>query len=63
VPTAVVSGVFFLGGWADCRQSIFLTVLLVKFVIEDGRTHWLNGVTLVCVYVMLATTFWHFPTR
>lgn len=43
-------------------SSIFLTVLLVKFVIEDGRTHWLNGVTLVCVYIMLATTFWHFPT-
>jgi Ca2+/H+ antiporter len=44
-------------------QAIFLTVLLVKFVIEDGRTHWLNGVTLVCVYIMLATTFWHFPTK
>jgi len=43
-------------------SAIFLTVLLVKFVIEDGRTHWLNGVTLVCVYIMLATTFWHFPT-
>ena len=44
-------------------QFIFLTVLLVKFVIEDGRTHWLNGATLVCVYVMLATTFWHYPTE
>lgn len=44
-------------------SAIFMTVLLVKFVIEDGRTHWLNGVTLVCVYIMLATTFWHFPTN
>ncbi|CCA66669.1 related to Ca2+-transport (H+/Ca2+ exchange) protein [Serendipita indica DSM 11827] len=26
----------------------FLTVILVKIVIEDGRTHWLNGLTLVC---------------
>ncbi|PVF93594.1 hypothetical protein CPB86DRAFT_789921 [Serendipita vermifera] len=41
---------------------LFLTVLLVKFVIEDGRTHWLNGFTLVCVYAMIASTFWHFPT-
>jgi len=28
-------------------QCLFLSVLIVKFAIEDGRTHWMSGTALV----------------
>lgn len=42
--------------------SLFLTILIVKFCIEDGKSHWMSGLVLLGVYVIIATSFWYFPT-
>ncbi|KAF5348369.1 hypothetical protein D9758_010887 [Tetrapyrgos nigripes] len=40
---------------------LFFSVLLVKFSVEDGKSHWLSGVVFVAVYTLIALSFWHFP--
>lgn len=40
---------------------MFLSVLIVKFSIEDGRSHWMNAVALIGVYVLIAIAFWDYP--
>ncbi|KAF9255385.1 calcium/proton exchanger [Marasmius fiardii PR-910] len=40
---------------------LFLSVILVKFSIEDGKSHWMSGIVLVSVYVLIAMSFWSFP--
>ncbi|RXW19109.1 hypothetical protein EST38_g6746 [Candolleomyces aberdarensis] len=40
---------------------LFFSVLLVKFSIEDGRSHWMSGLALISVYVLIALSFWNFP--
>ncbi|KAL0570120.1 hypothetical protein V5O48_011843 [Marasmius crinis-equi] len=40
---------------------LFLAVVLVKFSIEDGKSHWMSGIVLVAVYVIIALSFWNFP--
>ena len=31
------------------------------YVVADGRSNWLEGVILVCLYVIIAVTFWFYP--
>lgn len=40
---------------------LFFSVLLVKFSIEDGKSHWMSGVALIGVYILIALSFWNFP--
>lgn len=40
---------------------LFLSVIVVKFAIEDGRTHWMSGTVLVAVYILIAICFWYYP--
>ncbi|KAF9465438.1 Sodium/calcium exchanger protein-domain-containing protein [Collybia nuda] len=40
---------------------LFFSVLLVKFSVEDGKSHWLSGVVLIAVYFVIALSFWNFP--
>lgn len=40
---------------------LFFSVLLVKFAIEDGKSHWMSGAVLIVVYVIVALCFWNFP--
>ncbi|KAJ7474704.1 Sodium/calcium exchanger protein-domain-containing protein [Mycena latifolia] len=40
---------------------LFLSVLLIKFAVEDGRAHWMSGVALIAVYALIALSFWNFP--
>ncbi|KAG7090678.1 hypothetical protein E1B28_009776 [Marasmius oreades] len=40
---------------------LFLSVILVKFSIEDGKSHWMSGIVLIAVYVLIALSFWNFP--
>ncbi|KAJ3534843.1 hypothetical protein NMY22_g6742 [Coprinellus aureogranulatus] len=40
---------------------LFFSVLVVKFSIEDGRSHWMSGMALIAVYIMIALSFWNFP--
>ncbi|KAF9468145.1 calcium/proton exchanger [Collybia nuda] len=41
--------------------SLFLAVLTVNYVVQDGKSNWLEGVILMCLYLILAVTFWFYP--
>ncbi|KAG6836827.1 hypothetical protein H0H93_002673 [Arthromyces matolae] len=41
--------------------TLFLAVLTVNYVIQDGRSNWLEGFILMCLYVILGLTFWFYP--
>ncbi|KAF4609990.1 hypothetical protein D9613_010509 [Agrocybe pediades] len=41
---------------------LFFSVLLVKFSVEDGKSHWMSGMCLIGVYILIAVAFWHFPS-
>jgi Ca2+:H+ antiporter len=40
---------------------LFFSVLAVKFIIEDGKSHWMSGLALICVYILIALAFWFYP--
>ncbi|OBT68572.1 hypothetical protein VE03_01710 [Pseudogymnoascus sp. 23342-1-I1] len=40
---------------------LFVTVLLVNYLISDGKSHWLEGIMLNCLYVIIAVTAWFYP--
>ncbi|KIM68423.1 hypothetical protein SCLCIDRAFT_13687 [Scleroderma citrinum Foug A] len=40
---------------------LFLSVLTVNYVIQDGRSNWLEGMILMCLYLILGVTFWFYP--
>ncbi|GAA5839985.1 hypothetical protein JCM11251_006581 [Rhodosporidiobolus azoricus] len=41
--------------------TLFLSVLLVNYTIQDGRSNWLEGFLLMAVYIILAVAFWFYP--
>ncbi|OCH95484.1 calcium/proton exchanger [Obba rivulosa] len=40
---------------------LFLAVLVVNYCVQDGKSNWLEGMILMCLYVILAVTFWYYP--
>ncbi|KAF9649861.1 calcium/proton exchanger, partial [Thelephora ganbajun] len=40
---------------------LFLSVLTVNYVVQDGRSNWLEGMILMCLYVIVALVFWFYP--
>ncbi|TBU42360.1 calcium/proton exchanger [Dichomitus squalens] len=40
---------------------LFLSVLVVNYVVQDGKSNWLEGMILMCLYVIVAVTFWYYP--
>jgi len=40
--------------------ALFLSVLTVNYVVQDGKSNWLEGMILMCLYVILAVTFWFY---
>ncbi|KAA1467467.1 calcium/proton exchanger [Dentipellis sp. KUC8613] len=40
---------------------LFLAVLTVNYVTQDGKSNWLEGMILMCLYVIIAVTFWFYP--
>ncbi|KAJ7708377.1 Sodium/calcium exchanger protein-domain-containing protein [Mycena rosella] len=40
---------------------LFISVILVKFSVEDGKSHWMSGVVFIAVYALIALSFWNFP--
>ncbi|KAG6374496.1 calcium proton exchanger [Boletus reticuloceps] len=47
----------------DPLQSIvlFLSVLTVNYTVQDGKSNWLEGMILICLYLIVAVTFWFYP--
>jgi len=41
--------------------AVALSVLIIGQVSDDGQTHWMEGVQLIAVYVILALAFYHLP--
>jgi len=40
---------------------IFVSVLLVNYLIGDGKSHWLEGQLLMCLYLIIAVCAWYYP--
>ncbi|KAF5371814.1 hypothetical protein D9615_009558 [Tricholomella constricta] len=41
--------------------TLFLSVLIVNYVVQDGKSNWLEGMILMCLYLILGVTFWFYP--
>ncbi|KAJ7104214.1 Sodium/calcium exchanger protein-domain-containing protein [Mycena belliarum] len=41
--------------------ALFLSVITVNYVVQDGKSNWLEGMILMCLYIILGTTFWFYP--
>jgi Ca2+:H+ antiporter len=37
---------------------LFVSVLLVNYLIGDGKSHWLEGLLLMCLYIIIAVCSW-----
>jgi Ca2+:H+ antiporter len=37
---------------------LFVAVLLVNYLIADGKSHWLEGMLLMCLYIIIAVCSW-----
>lgn len=40
---------------------LFVAVLLVNYLIQDGKSHWLEGVLLMATYLIIAVAGWFYP--
>ncbi|KAJ1333233.1 Ca2+:H+ antiporter [Microdochium nivale] len=40
---------------------LFIAVLLVNYLIGDGKSHWLEGMLLICLYFIIAVCSWWYP--
>ncbi|KAF7985745.1 hypothetical protein HWV62_2364 [Athelia sp. TMB] len=47
----------------DPLESIvlFLAVLTVNYTVQDGKSNWLEGMILMCLYLIIAVVFWFYP--
>ena len=40
---------------------LFVSILLVNYLIQDGKSHWLEGVMLMTTYIIIAVASWFYP--
>ncbi|KAG2133662.1 Calcium/proton exchanger [Suillus bovinus] len=47
----------------DPLESIvlLLSVITVNYTVQDGKSNWLEGMILMCLYLIVAVTFWFYP--
>ncbi|TFK40399.1 Sodium/calcium exchanger protein-domain-containing protein [Crucibulum laeve] len=59
-------------GWAinkplsllmDPFQSLvlYISVQTMGYVVADGKSNWLEGMILICLYIIIAVAFWFYP--
>jgi len=41
---------------------LFVAILLVNYLIQDGKSHWLEGLLLMMLYIIIAVAAWFYPT-
>ncbi|KAF2829456.1 vacuolar calcium ion transporter-like protein /H(+) exchanger [Ophiobolus disseminans] len=41
--------------------TLFVSVLLVNYLIQDGKSHWLEGILLMSSYIIIALAAWFYP--
>ncbi|CCM02221.1 uncharacterized protein FIBRA_04301 [Fibroporia radiculosa] len=40
---------------------LYVSVHIMGYVVADGKSNWLEGVILMCLYLVIAVTFWYYP--
>jgi Ca2+:H+ antiporter len=40
---------------------LYVSVQTMSFVVADGKSNWLEGVILICLYFIIAVSFWFYP--
>ncbi|KIW01888.1 calcium/proton exchanger, variant 3 [Verruconis gallopava] len=40
---------------------LFMAIVLVNYLIGDGKSHWLEGVLLMALYIIIAVASWFYP--
>ncbi|KAF9790813.1 Calcium/proton exchanger [Thelephora terrestris] len=40
---------------------LFLAVLTVNYVVQNGKSNWLKGIIMICFYVIVALLSWFYP--
>ncbi|KAK3714989.1 hypothetical protein LTR37_007479 [Vermiconidia calcicola] len=40
---------------------LFIAVIVVNYLIQDGKSHWLEGVLLMITYLIIAIAAWFYP--
>ncbi|KAI9784850.1 MAG: hypothetical protein M1816_000695 [Peltula sp. TS41687] len=43
--------------------ALFITVLLVNYIVQDGKSHWLEGVMLMSTYIIIAIAAVFYPNH
>ncbi len=38
-------------------------MIVVNYTVADGKSNWLEGMILMCLYIMLAVIFWFYPGK
>ncbi|KAH0543029.1 hypothetical protein FGG08_002637 [Glutinoglossum americanum] len=42
--------------------TLFVSVLMVDYLIQDGKSHWFEGVLLMSAYFIISIVAWSYPT-
>ncbi|KAI6042503.1 hypothetical protein EDC04DRAFT_959647 [Pisolithus marmoratus] len=42
---------------------LYIAVQTTSHVIADGKSNWLEGTILICLYIIIAVSFWYYPDR
>ncbi|KMP00605.1 vacuolar calcium ion transporter /H(+) exchanger [Coccidioides immitis RMSCC 3703] len=42
---------------------LFVAVLLVNYLIQDGKSHWLEGMLLMTLYLIISVAAWFYPAK
>jgi Ca2+:H+ antiporter len=40
---------------------LYVSVQTMSFVVADGKSNWLEGIILICLYFIIAVSFWFYP--
>ncbi|KAI7657099.1 hypothetical protein KC318_g11947 [Hortaea werneckii] len=42
---------------------LFISIVVVNYVIMDGKSHWLEGIMLMVAYLIIAVMAWFYPAE
>jgi Ca2+:H+ antiporter len=70
LPVMILLNWFGLGAPADLNLSfdgfqvtvLFIAIIVVNYVVQDGKSHWLEGMLLMVTYLVIAVSAWFYPT-
>jgi len=64
LPTSVIVGWIInenvTTGYPLYEVALFIfTILIVAFLVQQGKANWLYGLMLICIYGFIALAFWY----